>query len=75
MKEAYSSVGGLANQIEAIRDLLEIPLTRPELFRYFGTLAFYVIDHLITLYLSVRQASNLLEVSCYTAHRGQARRI
>ncbi|KIM36568.1 hypothetical protein M413DRAFT_449106 [Hebeloma cylindrosporum] len=36
VKEAYSSVGGLANQIEAIRDLLEIPLTRPELFRYFG---------------------------------------
>ncbi|KAF8187739.1 AAA family ATPase [Pholiota molesta] len=36
VKEAYSSVGGLNKQIEAIRDLLEIPLTRPELFRYFG---------------------------------------
>ncbi|KAF8959182.1 P-loop containing nucleoside triphosphate hydrolase protein [Flammula alnicola] len=36
VKEAYSSVGGLSKQIEAIRDLLEIPLTRPELFRYFG---------------------------------------
>lgn len=35
-KEAYSSVGGLSKQIEAIRDLLEIPLSRPDLFRYFG---------------------------------------
>lgn len=35
---AYASVGGLSPQIEAIRDLLEIPLTRPELFRYFGAL-------------------------------------
>lgn len=36
IKDAYSSVGGLNKQIEEIRDLLEIPLTRPELFRYFG---------------------------------------
>ena len=36
VKDAYSSVGGLNKQIEEIRDLLEIPLTRPELFRYFG---------------------------------------
>ena len=36
IKDAYSSVGGLSKQIEEIRDLLEIPLTRPELFRYFG---------------------------------------
>ena len=36
IKDAYSSVGGLDKQIEEIRDLLEIPLTRPELFRYFG---------------------------------------
>lgn len=36
IKDAYSSVGGLTKQIEEIRDLLEIPLTRPELFRYFG---------------------------------------
>ncbi|KDR77600.1 hypothetical protein GALMADRAFT_245748 [Galerina marginata CBS 339.88] len=36
LTEAYSSVGGLNKQIEAIRDLLEIPLSRPELFRYFG---------------------------------------
>ena len=36
LKEAYSSVGGLNKQIEAIRDLLEIPLQRPELFSYFG---------------------------------------
>jgi AAA family ATPase len=34
--DAYSSVGGMEKQITEIRDLLEIPLTRPELFRYFG---------------------------------------
>ncbi|KAG5728058.1 ATPase family gene 2 protein [Termitomyces sp. T112] len=34
--DAYASVGGLNKQIRQIRDLLEIPLTRPELFRYFG---------------------------------------
>ncbi|KAG6836172.1 hypothetical protein H0H93_010653 [Arthromyces matolae] len=33
---AYSTVGGLNKQIQQIRDLLEIPLVRPELFRYFG---------------------------------------
>ncbi|KAJ7644035.1 AAA family ATPase [Roridomyces roridus] len=33
---AYNSVGGLGKQIAEIRDLLEIPLTRPELFRHFG---------------------------------------
>ncbi|CAK5284283.1 unnamed protein product [Mycena citricolor] len=33
---AYGSVGGLDKQISQIRDLLEIPLTRPELFRHFG---------------------------------------
>ncbi|RPD56727.1 AAA family ATPase [Lentinus tigrinus ALCF2SS1-7] len=35
-KDAYSSVGGLDKQIAQIRDLIEIPLTRPELFRQFG---------------------------------------
>ncbi|KAJ7212237.1 AAA-domain-containing protein [Mycena pura] len=35
-KSAYDSVGGLNKQIAEIRDLLEIPLTRPDLFRYFG---------------------------------------
>ena len=39
VKEAYASVGGLNKQISQIRDLLEIPLTRPELFRYFGECA------------------------------------
>ncbi|KZT69527.1 AAA-domain-containing protein [Daedalea quercina L-15889] len=33
---AYSAVGGLDKQIAQIRDLIEIPLTRPELFRHFG---------------------------------------
>ncbi|KAL1712091.1 P-loop containing nucleoside triphosphate hydrolase protein [Schizophyllum commune] len=35
-QSAYSSVGGLGKQIAEIRDLLEIPLTRPDLFRNFG---------------------------------------
>lgn len=34
--DAYSSVGGLEKQIGEIRDLVEIPLVRPDLFRYFG---------------------------------------
>ncbi|KAF4580724.1 AAA+-type ATPase [Pleurotus pulmonarius] len=34
--EAYASVGGLSKQIAQIHDLLEIPLTRPDLFRHFG---------------------------------------
>ncbi|KAH9913006.1 AAA family ATPase [Fomitopsis serialis] len=33
---AYAAVGGLDKQIAQIRDLIEIPLTRPELFRHFG---------------------------------------
>ncbi|KAL0960482.1 hypothetical protein HGRIS_005523 [Hohenbuehelia grisea] len=33
---AYASVGGLGKQIAQIRDLLEIPLIRPDLFRHFG---------------------------------------
>ncbi|KIJ14936.1 hypothetical protein PAXINDRAFT_155829 [Paxillus involutus ATCC 200175] len=34
--DAYATVGGLDKTIAEIRDLIEIPLTRPELFRYFG---------------------------------------
>ncbi|KAI0927661.1 hypothetical protein AcV5_008138 [Taiwanofungus camphoratus] len=34
--DAYTSVGGLDKQIAQIRDLIEIPLTRPQLFRHFG---------------------------------------
>ncbi|EKM47994.1 uncharacterized protein PHACADRAFT_214999, partial [Phanerochaete carnosa HHB-10118-sp] len=33
---AYSAVGGVDKQIAQIRDLIEIPLTHPELFRHFG---------------------------------------
>lgn len=36
IQDAYSSVGGLDKQISQIRDLLEIPLTRPDLFKHFG---------------------------------------
>lgn len=35
-KDAYNAVGGLDKQITQVRDLIEIPLTRPELFRHFG---------------------------------------
>ncbi|KAJ3769376.1 AAA family ATPase [Lentinula raphanica] len=34
--DAYASIGGLDKQIAEIKDLLEIPLTRPDLFRYFN---------------------------------------
>lgn len=41
----YSSVGGLDKQIEQIRDLIEIPLTRPDLFRHFGIVLYaYVYE-------------------------------
>ncbi|KAI9512111.1 AAA family ATPase [Russula earlei] len=33
--DAYATVGGLDEQIAHIRDLIEIPLRRPELFRHF----------------------------------------
>ncbi|KAI0260648.1 AAA family ATPase [Gloeopeniophorella convolvens] len=33
---AYAAVGGLDAQIAQVRDLIEIPLRRPELFRHFG---------------------------------------
>ncbi|KAH7927650.1 AAA-domain-containing protein [Leucogyrophana mollusca] len=36
ISDAYATVGGLNKTIAQIRDLLEIPLTRPELFGYFG---------------------------------------
>ncbi|KZT22814.1 AAA-domain-containing protein [Neolentinus lepideus HHB14362 ss-1] len=35
-QDSYAAVGGLDKQISQIRDLLEIPLTRPDLFKYFG---------------------------------------
>ncbi|KAF8621307.1 hypothetical protein AX15_007904 [Amanita polypyramis BW_CC] len=34
--DAYASVGGLHKQIQEIRDLIELPLTQPELFQHFG---------------------------------------
>lgn len=34
--DAYSSVGGLDKQISQIRDLIDLPLTRPELFLHLG---------------------------------------
>ena len=36
--DAYATVGGLEKAIAEIRNLIEIPLTRPELFAHFGGL-------------------------------------
>lgn len=33
--DAYTAVGGLDEQITQIRDLVDIPFRRPELFRHF----------------------------------------
>lgn len=33
---SYESIGGLGSQIAQIRDLIELPLRRPHLFRSFG---------------------------------------
>jgi AAA family ATPase len=33
---AYTSVGGLDAQVAKVRQLLEVPLTRPELFAHYG---------------------------------------
>jgi ATP-dependent 26S proteasome regulatory subunit len=33
----YAHVGGLDAQIIQVRDLIEIPLTRPDIFQHFGT--------------------------------------
>lgn len=34
----YEQIGGLENQIELIREMVEWPLTRPELYTHFGAL-------------------------------------
>lgn len=36
--DPYAAVGGLDKQIAEIRDLIETPLTRPEIFKHFGLL-------------------------------------
>lgn len=43
-KDAYSAVGGLDKQIAEVRDLIEIPLMRPELFRRFGESVLYLTN-------------------------------
>lgn len=35
--DPYTAVGGLDKQISQIRDLIDLPLTRPDLFRHFGS--------------------------------------
>jgi SpoVK/Ycf46/Vps4 family AAA+-type ATPase len=32
----YEAIGGMETQIEQIRELVEWPLTRPELYKHFG---------------------------------------
>jgi hypothetical protein len=66
--EAYASVGGLDAQVQQVRDLLEIPLTRPELFRHYGTnhsLIFFLppASLLLSLDFSCLQLFLLLKVS------------
>ncbi|GAA6002219.1 hypothetical protein JCM10207_003132 [Rhodosporidiobolus poonsookiae] len=34
--QGYESIGGMENQIEQIREMVEWPLTRPELYSHFG---------------------------------------
>jgi hypothetical protein len=41
--DPYAAVGGLDEQIAQIRDLIEIPLRRPELFRHFRECKGYVV--------------------------------
>ncbi|KAG8696159.1 AAA+-type ATPase [Ceratobasidium sp. 395] len=41
----YSTVGGLDKQIAAVRDLIEIPLTNPQLFHQFGALPPQIFHH------------------------------
>lgn len=36
-QSAYEALGGLDRQIKTMRTLVELPLTRPELFRQYGT--------------------------------------
>ena len=68
IKDTYSSVGGLNKQIEEIRDLLEIPLTRPELFRYFGEWS--MLRKNIIIY-SVEKGLSRQEVFFFTARPEQ----
>lgn len=37
----YEQIGGLENQIEQIREMVEWPLTRPELYSHFGERFFF----------------------------------
>lgn len=34
---SYANVGGLKEQIKVVREIVEIPLKRPEIFTHFGT--------------------------------------
>jgi ATP-dependent 26S proteasome regulatory subunit len=46
LKGDYSTVGGLGEQIKLVRELVELPLQRPELFEKYGmytALAFTLI--------------------------------
>ena len=65
---AYSAIGGLDKEITQIRDLIEIPLTRPDLFRHFGgSSGLQVLLHLI--YTITQVSSPPVESYC-TVLRG-----
>ncbi|KAH0615967.1 hypothetical protein JD844_026655, partial [Phrynosoma platyrhinos] len=35
-KVTYDSIGGLSNQLKSIREIIELPLKQPDLFRHYG---------------------------------------
>lgn len=77
-------MGGLDKQIEQIRDLIEIPLTRPDLFRHFGAYLNTLLSHALCYQLRLRlinlihhlcfQDLNLRKAFYYTVHLARERR-
>jgi SpoVK/Ycf46/Vps4 family AAA+-type ATPase len=43
---SYANIGGLREQIKVVREIVEIPLKRPEIFTHFGKFAFSHGSHL-----------------------------
>jgi hypothetical protein len=72
-ESGYEAIGGLDAQIAQIRELVELPLTRPDLYAHFGLshcAQYFMYFSLITF----SQASLLLAVFSCTARLGQERR-
>jgi AAA family ATPase len=53
-------VGGLSKQISEIRDLLEIPLTRPDLYRYFGVSFYSFHLGILTIFKGLKPPRGIL---------------